>query len=1310
MKKRVYFLWVLLAAPLMLWAQAGSIDPDFNGAYLHQATGTNGWVASIVEQPDGKILIGGFFSEVNGVQMDLIARLNADGTLDETFDPGMVVNGGIRQIALQEDGKILLAGAFETFNGVSLRGFARLNPDGSLDETFNIGPGANGSGYAVLVQPDGKILVGGNFSAFNGQDVNLITRLNPDGSFDESFNHTGGGNNAILSMTIQPDGRIVVGGAFTEMGGQQINRIARLMPNGNLDSSFDAGSGADWTVMSLDITTNGQILVGGLFDNFNGFTVHGIARLNQDGSVDESFYKGSGANNRVLHISEQPDGKVIVAGSFTIFNGVPQRHITMLNSDGSFDMEFNPSPGAYGDIWSLVRQESGKLLIGGSFTRYDNVLRGRVARLHPDGSLDRDFMREIWVNNQVRAIAIQSDGRILIGGDFTSYQENQVNRIARILPDGNIDLDFDPGAGANGRVNAILQQPDGKILIGGAFTSVDGVAHNRIARLNADGSLDTGFNVGSGANNVVFDLALQPDGKIVVAGSFTSVNGQSRDRIARLNPDGSLDGAFDPKRGANSTILNIALQPDGKILASGQFHRWGNQNWGYIVRLNPNGSLDRGFDSRTGANHYINAMVLQPDGKVVIGGTFFYYNGIFMRHLARLNADGSLDSGFDIGDGPDSHITSLALQESGRILLAGNFTSFNGQTSNRLARLHPNGELDQTFSSGSGPHSLIHAMAVQPDNNILISGEFVIYNGAFKPYLARIMGYEVIDNMPPMPDLESLPDVLAECVVYFEDLEVPTATDDVEGTVYGTTDQSVFPITAQGNTTITWTYKDAAGNLAKQYQNIILQDVTPPVALTRDITVALDANGEAFITPEMVDNGSTDNCDISIMTLDQDYFTSEDLGENFVTLTVYDFGGNSTSAEATVTVTDFVESTQAIVYYTGAVSVAASAQNARDVVIPLGVSVYFPEKTNSVWHATVTFNLYNAGSGQYEPLASTGPISFSNGKKNSDMPLATLEHLYLHNFLSGDFNLLGVEVIVEGDISGLSNKEENLITVFKPLRNHAAGGGHILSATGASTDGLLFPPDEGSTIQFGSFVRFNNNGSNPRGEVMLTWLHEGRLFQARSTDIVDLGVIVTKCGDRRAVIIAASELREVLKDGSQLHYGPGFTLVLSMRDRSLSGELDLAGLTLYGEDQVLFSSNWDGSYTFESWLEKGAVSVASNNIFNTEVSFNQSNIEANSMSEPQTNSFTYEKNNLSVFPNPFGDKLNFRFAPAADTQVRLELFDMTGALVEVLFEGSVEANQLVEVQYHPRLRNTSFLFYRLTMGDELQTGKVMYQR
>jgi uncharacterized delta-60 repeat protein len=222
----------------------------------------------------------------------------------------------------------------------------------------------------------------------------------------------------------------------------------------------------------------------------------------------------------------------------------------------------------------VVRQESGKFMIAGGFTQYDEVGRRQIARLHPDGSLDRDFMREVWVNNQVRAIAMQSDNRILIGGDFSSFQENQVNRIARMLPDGTVDLDFDPGAGANGRVNAILQQPDGKILIGGAFTSVDGVARNRIARLNADGSLDTGFNVGSGANNAVFDLALQPDGKIVVAGSFTSVNGQSRDRIARLNPDGSLDSGFDPKRGANSHNFKHCLAT-----------RWKNTGLGPISQI-----------------------------------------------------------------------------------------------------------------------------------------------------------------------------------------------------------------------------------------------------------------------------------------------------------------------------------------------------------------------------------------------------------------------------------------------------------------------------------------------------------------------------------------------------------------------------------------------------------------------------------------------------------------------------------------------------------------------------------------------------
>ena len=126
---------------------------------------------------------------------------------------------------------------------------------------------------------------------------------------------------------------------------------------------------------------------------------------------------------------------------------------------------------------------------------------------------------------------------------------------------------FNPSA--NGSVYAIAQQDDGKVLIGGTFTTVNGTARNGIARLNADGSLDTSFDPGTGADNFVQALAQQADGKVLIGGSFNDINGTARNGIARLNADGSLDTGFDPGTGANNIVFALAQQADGKVMIGG---------------------------------------------------------------------------------------------------------------------------------------------------------------------------------------------------------------------------------------------------------------------------------------------------------------------------------------------------------------------------------------------------------------------------------------------------------------------------------------------------------------------------------------------------------------------------------------------------------------------------------------------------------------------------------------------------------------------------------------------------------------------
>ena len=177
-------------------------------------------------------------------------------------------------------------------------------------------------------------------------------------------------------------------------------------------------------------------------------------------------------------------------------------------------------------------------------------------------------------------------------------------------------------------------QQDGKVLIG-----IWGYGYNQIARLNSDGSMDTTFNAGTGLNNLPCSVVAQADGKVLIGGFFTAVNGTNRNGIARLNANGSLDSSFNPGTGTDGYVLSVALQPDGKVLIGGSFTTVNGTNRSNIARLNANGSLDSTFNPGAGAHGIVRSIVLQADGNLLIGGDSTIVNGVARPHLARLYGD-----------------------------------------------------------------------------------------------------------------------------------------------------------------------------------------------------------------------------------------------------------------------------------------------------------------------------------------------------------------------------------------------------------------------------------------------------------------------------------------------------------------------------------------------------------------------------------------------------------------------------------------------------------------------------------------------
>ena len=319
------------------------------------------------------------------------------------------------------------------------------------------------------------------------------------------------------------------------------------------------------TILTVAVQADGKILAGGIFTNIGGQTRNFIARLDAVTGIADSF--NPNASTAVFSIALQADGRVLAGGLFTTIGGQTRNRIARLDAVTGAADSFNPN--ANDAIYSIAVQPDGKVLAGGIFTSIGGQPRNRIARLNVATGTADSF--DPNANNDINSIALQADGKILIGGFVTTLAPNggaatTRNRVARLEIDGRVDQTLN-NLNLDGSVFAVAVQADGKILIGGAFLNIIGVAQPYLARLNTDGTPD--FTFQPFPNGVVYSIALQSNGQILVGGDFTFIGSQTRNRIARLGAPTGLADSFNPN--ASDTVFSIAVQTDGKILAAGNF-------------------------------------------------------------------------------------------------------------------------------------------------------------------------------------------------------------------------------------------------------------------------------------------------------------------------------------------------------------------------------------------------------------------------------------------------------------------------------------------------------------------------------------------------------------------------------------------------------------------------------------------------------------------------------------------------------------------------------------------------------------------
>jgi len=550
----------------------------------------------------------------------------------------------------------------------------------------------------------------------------------------------------------------------------------RLVPNGTVGANKQFGvyllnptngltftPSLFYTASSPGSITNATLTINN--DNSYGafqFSASSYVVNENGGSATITVIRTGGTNGSVLVSYATANGTAVAPGNYTTTSG------TLTFSAGQTAASFTvpivndnvPDPANFSFTVTLSSPSHG--VLGSPSSATVNILDVQTYN-RPPGSPDGTF--NFGMNGDVLALALQTNGQILAGGNFTAVNGASENYIARLNSDGSLDnTGFLNGlAGADGTVQAVVCQTDGRVIIGGSFTSVDGIFRNYIARLMTDGSLDTTFNPGPGASGPVYSLAETfTNGLrgIYVGGAFSTISGDYSPNFARLNNNGTLDTTFAIGSGPSAPVYAIAVYPTnstlaGSVLIGGAFTNVNGFALNHIARLNVNGSVDTNFDLNMGANDAIRAIVIQNDGRILIGGDFTSIftnnvNGVALNHIARLNNDGTLDTNFtanvtnNIDGGVNGSVQAIAVQADNQIVLAGQFTHANGVTRNHITRLMTNGVVDPTINFGDGANGAIDALVIQPaDQMLVIGGGFTQYDDQPASHIARIYGGSV---------------------------------------------------------------------------------------------------------------------------------------------------------------------------------------------------------------------------------------------------------------------------------------------------------------------------------------------------------------------------------------------------------------------------------------------------------------------------------------------------------------------------------------------------------------------------------------
>lgn len=751
----------LLASQSNGEVRAQTLDPTFAAIDLRQPAS----ITDALQQPDGKIVAVGTFTQANGTAALGLARLNPDGTLDQAFSTAVASQVAPDKVRRFANGQLLLMGNTAQVGGNSLPTVVKLNADGTVAPGFARGTSSR-SVTDAIIQPDNKVLLCGQFADFNGVASAGLVRLNADGTVDQAFStalgagflQTNGYPVQAPSIALQADGKILMGGYFQNYQGTGRSGLVRLNADGTLDTTYTP------TFFTSSTFPNPFIYTVAIDPRTGYALVHGsrvaqgqsIVRLNLTGQKDATFQNAGSLNcESSATLAVDATGRVLFSGCFTNFSSAL---LMRLLPDGTVDTQFAVLK-QLDDRVSVARPlADGTVLVGGSFGRYGSTRNVSLLRVSNTGQAVAGFLPQLTVPGAIGALAVQPDGKVLVGGRFSQLNGAPANNLARLTAAGAVDPTFNT-TGTDGTVRKLLVQSTGRIVAAGAFQVAGTRTSPYIARLLADGTADNTFtSAGVATNYFSMDgleaLSEQPDGSFIVAGPSISFNGLAGP-LHRLLATGSADATYAGNIGSatSSTLLSVASLPDGRHYVGGDFTTFNQVAANQMVRLNANGTRDASFlptaQQRPG---YVSALLPLPTGQVLVGGSGFTgYNPA----VVRLTSVGTLDATPASG----GSVRAMARYANGRVLLAGSYVSVGTAAAGSLVRLNPDLSYDGSFANIFPTAAYLSALALQADEAIVVAGDFARVGSTNRAFLARLTAPNVlgVSARQPEPATEAWP-------------------------------------------------------------------------------------------------------------------------------------------------------------------------------------------------------------------------------------------------------------------------------------------------------------------------------------------------------------------------------------------------------------------------------------------------------------------------------------------------------------------------------------------------------------------------